>query len=168
MKDDSLERALQDCSLHALLIICSKVLTRSGFGDVQILDRRQSRQKSRYGGYELICQTNLGFLPVRMIVKVVRDTVRTRMLDELAGATVRSSADFGLIITPYHLTKKAVKHKESYKNVRIEALEGAALSELLQRYGFGVALSGKADPAFFKSLEESAASFMPYILKHRI
>lgn len=168
MHEEPLQKALQQCSLHALLIICSKVLTRSGFGDVQILDRRQNKQKSRFGGHELLCQTNLGFIPIKMIVKVARDTVRTRMLDELAGTVIRTSADLGLIITPYHLTTRAVKHKDAYKGVRIDSLDGSGLADLLRRYQYGVLLSGKVDYGFFTSLEESAIAFMPYILRNRI
>ena len=119
MNDQALEEMLKRCSLHSLLMLTSKVLSRSGFGDVQLLDRRQSRQKSRFGGHELLCESSVGMFPTRVIVKVIQDSVRLRMLDELAGSVRRTNADMGLIVSPHHLTANASKHLASYAPMRI-------------------------------------------------
>ena len=144
---------LKQSSLHALLMVTSKALSRSGFGDVQILDRRHSKQKSRFGGHELLCQTNVGTVPLRIIVKVINDAVRVRMLDELAGAAIRTKADLGLLVTPFDRTSKSVRKQGRYGGVHLEVLDGPALCGLLRKYGIGVRPTGGVDYAFFAGLE---------------
>jgi len=154
MNDIALEGALKRCSLHSLLILTSKVLSRSGFGDVQILDRRQPRQRSRFSGYEMMCLGAIGSVPVKVVVKVIRDSVRVRMLDELAGVVVRSGADMGILVSQFHLSPTAVKHQPSYNSVRLEVLDVKELATLMRRYGIGVRERGSVDYQFFDALEE--------------
>lgn len=71
METDPLAGMLQRCSLHVLLMVVEQALARSGFGDVEILDRRRNKQKSRFGGHELSCRTRIGSLPATVLVKVV-------------------------------------------------------------------------------------------------
>lgn len=168
MKDDELQEALKGCSLHALLIVTSRALSRSGFGDVQLLDRRQGRQKSRYGGHELLCESTVGGLPYRAIVKVIKDSVRLRMIDELAGSVRRTNADLGLIVSPHHLTKNAEAHLGSYAPMRIEPITGRTLSELLSRYHIGVRSRGEVDYAFFAGLEDASVRFNEFLKHHRL
>lgn len=159
--------ALQQCSLHSLLMLTSKALSRSGFGDVQILDRRQSKQKSRYGGHELECRFLVGTMSMKVIVKVVRDSVRVRMLDELAGAVLRSKADLGLIVTPHHVTVNAARHQASYQRARIEIIDGKQLAELLQQVRVGIRSKGDVDYAFFEALEEVSLRMLSFISANR-
>lgn len=168
MNPTLLERRLQECSLHALLILASRALTRAGFGDVQILDRRHSRQKSRHGGHELLCQTNLGTVPVRVVVKVIRDSVRVRMLDELAGTVQRMRADLGLIISPFALSSKAAQTISLYSSSRLEAMDGPAFSRLLSSYHIGVRKEGEPDWAFFHSLEEASEKLLEFLESSRL
>src|SRR5579871_2191023 len=107
MKESELEYTLKNCSLHVLLMLTSRVLTRSGLGDAQILDRRHTKQKSRFGGHEILCETVVGDATYRTIVKVVNDTGRLRMLDELAGSVIRMKADRGILVTPRRLSVRA-------------------------------------------------------------
>lgn len=146
-------RVLQRSSLHSLLLLTSKMLSRSGFGEVQILDRRETRQKSRFGGHELLCESTLGSLPVRVVVKVINDSVRLRMLDELAGVVMRTKADLGIIVSPHHLTASAARYQGSYKASRISVIDGAALAERLQKLGIGIRKSGEIDHQFFVGLD---------------
>ena len=101
-------------------MLVSKGLTRAGFGDVQILDRRENGQKTRFGGHEILCQTTLGSLEATVVVKVINDAVRVRMLDELAGTVLRRRADAGIIVSPRHVTATAKKVQASYRPCRIE------------------------------------------------
>lgn len=153
-----LEGALQGLSLHSLLITTSKALTRAGFGDVQVLDRRQNRQKSRWGGHELLCECRIGNLPAKVIVKVVRQEVRTRMLDELAGAVRRRDADLGLLVTPF-----ACRMGFRYPGSRVEVVDGPKLASLLAEHGVGVRPSGTPDYAFFEELERVSVRLMKFI-----
>ena len=100
---------VRSASLHATLLLTVQALSRSGFGEVQILDRRLPRQRSRLGGCELMCRAQLGTVPLAVAVKLVKDTVRTRMLDELAGAVDRTGADLGLLVSTEDLPARASK-----------------------------------------------------------
>lgn len=168
MNPSHLELQLRECSLHALLILASKALTRSGFGDVQILDRRHSRQKSRHGGHELLCQASLGNVPVSVVVKVIKDSIRVRMLDELAGTVQRMKADLGLIITPFGASAKAKSKLQSYTASRIELLDGAGFSQLLTRYHIGASNKDEIDYSFFESLEEASEKVLQFITISRL
>lgn len=168
MNDQPLVEALKGCSLHSLLMITSKALTRSGFGDVQILDRRHTKQKSRFGGHELLCQTAVGCLPMRIIVKVINDAGRVRMLDELAGSVIRTKADLGLLMTPHHLSANANRVQGSYFGVRIETITGSALAAFVRSHGIGVRPSGELDYAFFSELEEVSGRLLSFLEKERL
>lgn len=163
MNDKALEGALEQCSLHSLLMLTSKVLSRSGFGDVQILDRRQPRQKSRYGGHEIMCLGSVGSVPVKVVVKVIKDSVRLRMLDELAGTVIRTKADMGLIVSPFHLSATAKKHQDSYTSVRLETVDVSELARLLRLYGIGVRERGSVDFQFFAALEEAGVRILNFM-----
>ncbi len=168
MSPNLLELRLRECSLHELLILTSKALTRSGFGDVQILDRRHSRQKSRHGGHELLCQTSLGTVSVSVVVKVIRDSIRVRMLDELAGTVQRMKADMGLIISPFEASPKAKSKLPSYSASRIEVMDGAGLSQLLSRYHIGTCNDGEmVDWQFFESLGDASEKVLHFLTTTR-
>jgi restriction endonuclease Mrr len=165
MNETPLEHTLKHASLHALLMVTSKALARSGYGDVVILDRRQPRQKSRYGGHELVCQSNLGTVPVKVIVKVINDDIRLRMLDELAGAVDRTQSEIGLIVSPHHLTAGAAAAQEKYRRARIEVIDGPMLAQVLMACNIGIRLSGEVDYAFFEGLEEFSDRMREFIAK---
>lgn len=159
---------LRGSSLHALLLIVSKVLARSGYGDVQILDRRSPRQRSRFGGHELRCYTTVGNLPGNVVVKVIRDAIRVRMLDELAGVVRRTNADLGLIVTPYHISRAARSVLDSYGTPRLFAIDGNQLSSLLIKHQIGVRGQQSVDYEFFGGLEEFASQVGRFIHDHRL
>lgn len=163
MSESQLERVLQRCSLHALLMLTSNALTRAGFGDVQILDRRQSKQKTRYGGHELMCQTTIGSLPVKVIVKVINDAIRGRMMDELAGAVLRTKADLGLLVTPHQTSAIMKKRQAEYRPVRIEIMDGPVLASLLSANGIGVTEKKRVDFPFFSSIEIASERILGFL-----
>ena len=167
MNDKAMKEMLKGCSLHSLLMLTSKVLTRSGFGDVEILDRRQSKERSRYGGHELECTASFGFVPMRVIVKVVNDSVRVRMLDELAGTVARRNADLGMIVTPHHLTTKAKLHQGIYRRMRVHAVDGTDLAQLLQKCNIGTRGHADVDYAFFGALEDVSSRLLSFIASGR-
>ncbi len=167
MNDAPMIEMLKTCSLHSLLMLTSKTLSCSGFGDVQVLDRRQSKQKSRYGGHELVCHGTLGFLPVKVIVKVINDAVRVRMLDELAGAVIRNQADFGIIVTPHHVTSSAAKHQASYRKARVEVVDGTAFVRLLRKFNLGQRAGREIDYAFFGALEDVSTRLLSFLATQR-
>ncbi len=154
MTNQAMLHMLQNSSLHTLLLLTAKVLSRTGFGEVQILDRRETRQKSRFGGHELMCESSFGSLPLKVIVKVINDGIRVRMLDELAGAVIRTKADLGIIVSPRHVTATARKLQPHYQAARVNVIDGAELVDQLQRLGIAVRPSGEPDYSFFGAMEE--------------
>lgn len=156
MIEYQLEGVLRTSSLHALVIVVTKALSRSGFGDVEILDRRTEKQKSRFGGHELQCITEIGNMPGKVIVKIVRDSVRTRMVDELAGTVLRTGADRGLIVTPFRMTKGAKENLDRYKPAQVDVVDGQSLVSMLKKHGIGIRGRGEVDFAYFGALEEFA------------
>jgi len=165
MPNQDLSLALQKCSLHPLLMIVSKALTRAGYGDVQFLDRRHSRQKSRLGGHELVCEVTLGTRSVRVAVKVISDAVRLRMVDEMWGTVHRTKSDMGLIVSPFHLTKGAREALPSYAP-EVQVLDGLALAELLTTYNIGLR-EGRVDWDYFLGLEEVSDRLLAFIEMER-
>lgn len=165
---DALPPVLQECSLHSLLICVSRTLTRSGFGDVQILDRRRSKQKSRFGGHELMCETTLGSYPVKVVVKVIKDDVRTRMVDELAGTVMRTNADLGLLVTPFNVSERVRAAQGAYRPLRLEFIDGNRLAELMRCSGVGVRSKGSVDYAFFSELEDVSERLLAFLGKERV
>lgn len=163
MNERELQTILQNCSLHSLLLVTSKMLARSGYGDVQILDRREVRQKSRFGGHELLCESTLGTVPVKVIVKVIGDSIRLRMLDELAGAVLRTNSDLGIIVSPYPLSTAVARHKESYNAARIAVIDGDGLATRLNTLGIGVRPRGGVDYQFFAHLEDMGSRARAFI-----
>jgi restriction endonuclease Mrr len=159
---------LQVCSLHEILICVSKALSRSGFGDVQILDRRSSKQKSRFGGHELMCETTLGLYPVKIVVKVILDDVRTRMVDEMAGTVLRTKADLGLLITPFNVSEKVRAAQDAYRPLHLEFIDGKRLAELMRCSGVGVRSKGSVDYAFFSELEEVSERLLAFLRREGI
>ncbi|MFZ4507050.1 MAG: hypothetical protein ACOYON_05055 [Fimbriimonas sp.] len=147
-------RALQNASLHALLIMTARGLSRSGFGDVQILDRREAKQKSRYGGHELLCITTVGGVPFRVVVKVIRDSFRVRMFDELAGVVLRQKADMGILVSPRQGNEIGMKSQPQYRPVRLYSMDGHALTRMIARSHVGTKDGLTPDYVFLQSLEE--------------
>jgi hypothetical protein len=167
MRTDPLSGALQGCSLHALLMLTAKALTRAGFGDVEILDRRRPSEKSRFGGHELSCRTFLGSLPLHVVVKVVREDVHLRMLDELAGTVLRMRADVGLLVTPHRLSAKKAVIPPTYRPARVEVLDGPALARLVRSAGVGARGRADVDYGFFGELEHASNRLLEFIDKER-
>jgi restriction endonuclease Mrr len=149
-----LRNLVQQSSLHATLLLVAKALSRSGYGDIEILDRREPRQKSRYGGCELLCRSSFANVPVRIIVKVIRDSVRIRMLDEMAGAIDRTKADFGIVVSTADLSQKARAIRQTYRKSRVEVIDLELLTDMLSRYKIGVRPGGSPDYAYFSSLDD--------------
>ncbi|HEY3780311.1 MAG TPA: restriction endonuclease [Fimbriimonadaceae bacterium] len=166
MYEESIKQTLQDCSLNTLLSVTSKMLSRAGLGDVEILDRRKSRQKSRYGGCEILCHGYIGDFPFTVAVKVISDSIRLRMLSELAGTIDVLGADMGIIVSPHHLTLEAEKQQHRYHR-RVEVIDGDRLAKLLMKHKIGVRAWGEPDYAYFEKLEEISPRMLAFIERER-
>jgi len=154
MSNEQLKGALKAATLHPLLLMVSKVLARSGYGEIRVMDRRTARQKSRDGGHELICELLQGQEPHRIVVKVLRDSIRIRNLDELVGTINRTGADSGLVVSAHHITRDARRLIESYSGVEIGVVDGDGLANWLRVHGIGVLSNGDVDYGFFGHLED--------------
>ena len=163
MATDPLAGMLQRCSLHVLLMVTATTLSRSGFGDVEIQGRRKSRQKSRNGGHELLCRTTIGGQPVRVLVKVIQDKIRTRMVHEMAGCLIDFNGDIGLVISPFNSSALGAKKQVINPKLGVRVIEGSELVKLMRCSGIGVRPKGDVDYAFFGELEARSAEFLAYL-----
>jgi len=141
----------------------SKVLARSGYGEVKLMDRRTVRQKSRDGGHELLCELVTGAEVHRVVVKLVRDSIRIRNLDEIVGTINRTGADSGLVVSPYHITREARRLKASYTGVSIGIVDGNELANWLRLHGIGILPEGEVDYAFFGHMEDLAEGVREFL-----
>lgn len=158
-----LERTLPNLSLHSLLMVTAKALARAGFGDVEFMDRRSPKEKSREGGHELLCRSSLGGIETMVIVKVVRDSVRVRHLDELYGTVVRTGADTGLLVATKSFTSRAKGLVRVYGHPRLTVFDGPAFARFLARHGIGVRPSGEPDYAFLEALEQYSEGVRDFV-----
>lgn len=160
---DELALALGNVSFHALQILISNVMSRAGWHETQILDRRETGRKSRFGGHEISCRSFIGPVAVKMVVKVLRDSGRTRMLDEMAGTVLRNGADLGLLVVPSKLSARIERAQGAYRPARIEVLDHEALASLMRCSGVGVRADGSPDYAFLTALEEQSSRLLAFI-----
>ncbi len=167
MTNPELTNMLQTCSLHELEMILQMTLSREGFGDIEIMNRRLAKQKSRFGGYDLVCRRTIGSVQETIIVKIVRDTVRIRHCSELMGEIDRANADLGLLVTPFHVCDSAVTQLTKYTKSRFEVLDGNDLADLLTKYEIGVRGRGEIDYAYFTGLREASERIIGFINKLR-
>lgn len=156
MNETALVAALEGCNFHPLLMIVQRALTRSGLGDVEILDRRKTSQKSRNGGHELVCRVRMGDRMLTVVVKVIKDGIRLRMCDEHVGVIDRMRADFGIIVSTKKLSRNAAKALATYGHARVEVIDGPGLADLVRRTEIGVRPDGSPDYAFFGDLEDKS------------
>ncbi len=168
MTNTEIMKMLQTASLHSLLMMTSRALSRSGFGDVQILDRREAKQKSRHGGHELLCVTTIGGVPVRVVVKVIRDTFRVRMFDELAGVVLRQNADMGILISPHQGNEIGMKWQPQYRPLKIYSMDGHALSRMISRSRIGTKDGITPDYAFLEALEEMGSRVRTFMNREEV
>ncbi len=163
METDPLVGMLQRLSLHELLLICQQVLARAGFGDVEVLDRRRSREKSRFGGHEIQCRGRYAGIDVLVAVKLICGRLNTRMFDEMCGVVDRRRADMGLLISPYHLSAAGAQKQARYARAHLEVLDGPKLAQMMRCSGIGVRPKGDVDYAFFDELRVQSGRILNFL-----
>lgn len=166
--NDPLIPLLQSASLHALLILVSESLAKSGFYSVQFLGRREPSQKSDKGGHELLCHSLSAGYKQKVLVKVMRYPFRSRMFHELAGVAICERADFAILVAPHKLSSKMVEVQEACSSVRVEVIDGELLASRLRAQGTGIRASGEPDFAFFSALEEYSRKVLTFAKENKI
>ncbi|MBS1702861.1 MAG: restriction endonuclease [Armatimonadetes bacterium] len=146
--------ALRDCELAPLLMLTQKLLTLSNYGEVLSLDRWVPRQKSRFGGCELLCTAWFGEHRATVLVKVVRDWAKVRMVSELAGTVERLGADSGILVATRPMGPKVRAEVARFARTRIEVFDAERLTDLMTRHRVGVRPDGSVDYAYWGQLHE--------------
>lgn len=160
-----LQVKLKECSLYGLLLVTQVALTRAGYGDVQFQDRRESRQKTRHGGHELLCRMRVGEVTSHIVVKVIKDGIRTRMLDEAMGTADRRRADFAMIVSPHNLSPKVAPHQGEYSKTPLQVFDGLNLARLVAKHGVGLRQDGSIDYAYYEVMRQEARQLLPQLLR---
>lgn len=163
-----LQVKLKECSLYGLLLVTQVALTRAGYGDVQFQDRRESRQKTRHGGHELLCRMQVGEVTSHIVVKVIKDGIRTRMLDEAMGTADRRRADFAMIVSPHNLSPKVAPKQAEYTKTPLQVFAGMGLAALVAKYGVGIRNNGSIDYAYYEVMKHEADELIPQLLREWI
>lgn len=163
MNNAPLKAALQGCSDRALIVLSMTMLTRSGFHDVQILDHRYRAQRLRDGEIALICTSTLNRVPVTVVVKVANRSVKRRHLDELSITIIRTGAESGMIVSPFHVTPKAQAILDRYRTIRASVVDGELLTTYCEALGIGLRGEGAVDYAFFGELEAVAERWLKHL-----
>lgn len=157
MSNKALERVLEDLSLNELIMLLEKLLPFEGFGDVEVLDRRKSKQKSRFGGFEMRCRTKLGNQTGFVLVKVVAEhPLNTRMLHELTGCVFEHDALLGLLVSPFKSSGSRAFLQASQPKLRVRVIDAPELIRLMNCSGIGIRPKGEIDYAFFASLKTAS------------
>ncbi len=146
---------LENCSLYAHLLMLEKACSMAGYGYVEIMDRRLPKQKSRYGGYEMVLHGMVGRSKLKVIVKVVRDTLHVRNFAELNGAIQQSGADFGILVSPHIPTDSFIANLPKFHE-RIDLWAGKTYIQVLKYFKIGFRLSGEPDYAQLQEYERLA------------
>ncbi len=102
-------------------------------------------------------------MPLKVIVKVIKDSVRTRMLDELAGAIDRTKADFGILVSTEPLGIKVSGVPDLYTKSKIKLIDGILFAEMLTKFRIGVRPNGDVDYVFFAELEDQLDRVLVFI-----
>lgn len=154
MNNEELLVMLQQCSLLELLLILDVLLTREGYGQLEVLDRIRTTQKSKKGGVEILGHIGFGVKPMTCAIKVINDDIRVRMLSELVGTVDRLNADIGVIVSPRKLCASATRELPKYTKVPLIVIDGEKLADLMRKYEYGVRPDGSVDYAFFGGLDQ--------------
>lgn len=155
---EAIVQRLRKCSFPAYLHIVHKTLIRAGFGDVQLLDRFETYQKSRYGGHEIECFVPCGSRSIKVVVKVIKDRIRIRMLDELVGVLNRCGGEMALIVSPFIMGDEVAIQSTRYNTVSLDVIDEVDLVRLMSKHTVGVRRNGELDYAYFEALEEDIAA----------
>lgn len=146
------QKVLEENPFDAFLTLTRKVLSRSGYGEIVELGRIQSWQKSKIGGCELLGMTTIGESPVKVIIKLIKDSVRTRMLDELSGVCNREQAGNGILVSTQALGPKLRCIPEKYINQSIRVFDINDLRRLFAKHHLLLTPEGAVDPAYLERL----------------
>ncbi len=161
MNKTPMMEVLEQCSILELQIILVNLLPREGFGDPEVLDRLRSSQKTRHGGFEMICRRTTSFLQQTTLVKVVNDNVRQRMVCEMAGQVDLNGADWGLIVTPRKVCKSAREALHVIARSKVHVIDGRGLERLLRKHRIGIRRDDSVDYELFLELYQFASLLEP-------
>lgn len=146
---EQLEAMLNGTKLHGFEMILQSLLSREGYGEVTLMGRRRSKQKSRYGGFELLCKLSIGPEPFVCIVKVVHQhEIRVRQVMEAAGNVDRMKVDMAIIATPLTTCESTAQVLPLISKSRVDIWDGPRIADLMIKYGIGVR-NGEVDYAYF-------------------
>ena len=117
-----------------------KVIQQSGYSNVRLVEKMDSRGRTLIGGLDLkaYCQTDISQSLTIAQIKRHKAPVPRRFVDELRGAMLRTGAKHGLLITTLACSKAAHQAAQAIPMLPITILEGNSLIDLLIDRRIGV------------------------------
>ena len=147
---------VQGLSLGALELLIQTLLAREGFGETELLNRWKSTQKSKKGGFELMCTRGFGPIQETFLVKVIQDDIRVRQIVEMAGNVDRMNATHGIVVTTTRACRTTLQELPKITKSPVFIMEPNDLTTLMIQHKVGVRAWGEPNFAFFSFLEERA------------
>jgi restriction system protein len=117
-----------------------RVIQQSGYRDVHLAEKMDSRGRTLIGGLDLkaYCQTDIAQSLTIAQIKRHKGQVPRRFVDELRGAMLRTGAKHSLLITTSMCSKAAHDAAQAIGILPVTLIEGDALLNLLLTHHMGV------------------------------
>jgi membrane-bound metal-dependent hydrolase YbcI (DUF457 family) len=149
---------LHSLSFHAFAELVCDLLRRMGYTDVALLGRTTLRQRTRYGGRDIMASARTGVTGARVTIqlKLYERPVSRRFVDEMAGVMLRIGSTQGILITTSTFAKPAVQAAGRNRLTAVRLVDGPALVSLLARHQLGIKQTARGrlflDTRFFRQL----------------
>lgn len=132
---------LQRLPFPAFVECVSHTLEACGYTGVET-HRTGRKGKNAGGGWDLDATLNSGLSSGRALVQVKHSPgqklVQCRCVDELRGATLRTGAGEGILVTSGSFSPIAVKAAAGCSSPPVHLLDGERLAELMRRHFVGL------------------------------
>lgn len=154
---------LEESSFNTFTVVVSSVLAQTGFGDVVSMGRLKRNGKSRHGGFDLRCKFGSSDFRQVAVVKLVHDdSIRLRMLCELAGTVVLQKANLGILVSTRKASDRMRAFVPLFGALKVDVIDGEQLANLMARLGIGMRGHTEIDYAYFAALEENSEAFVEF------
>lgn len=154
------KQQLEASSFRTFVTVVSSVLAQKGFGDVVSMGRHTRSGKSRHGGFDLRCRYGTGDFQQVAVVKLIHDdSIRLRMLCELAGTVVLQKANLGILVSTRRTSDRMRAIVPLFGALKVEVIDGEQLALMMARLGVGMRGHCEIDYEYFETLEQKREAF---------
>ncbi len=161
-----MQQILSTCELFPLEVVLTRLLPKLGFHEVNVMGRRSEGQRSTEGGFEIEALLYRENQPIRTIVKIVRDDVRIRNVDEVVGAMTRVDAPFAIIFGTGKLCRNVEHLSRTKVGRKLTILSGDDFARLLIEHEIGTMgrlIAKGVDRKYFEFLHKECNAVVQFM-----